>query len=71
MKWEKLEFFGDSIKIFFFVFIDLSKEWEVRSVTYCTLKGKQVIEGEFSTGAAFAIGSNHVIEDIGGFYGRS
>ena len=35
------------------------------------MKGKEVIEGKFSTGAAFAIGSNHVIKDIGGLYGRS
>ena len=71
VKREELEFSGNTIKVFFFVFVDLSKEWKVRSVTDCTLKGKEVIEGKFSTGAAFSIGSNHVIKDIGGFDGGS
>ena len=71
VKREELEFSGDTIKVFFFVFVYLSKEWKVRSVTDCTLKGKEVIEGKFSTGAAFSIGSNHVIKDIGGFDGGS
>ena len=72
VKGKELEFSGNTIEALFFVFVDLSKEWEVQSVIDCTLKaGKEVIEGKFSTGAPFAIGSNHVIEDIDGFYGRS
>ena len=68
---KELKFSGDTIEIFFFIFVDLSKEREVVSVTNCTLKGKEVIEGKFCTGAAFAIGCNHVIKDFGGFNGGS
>ena len=43
VKGKELEFSGNAIKIFFFVLIDLSKEWEVLSVTCCTLKGKRLL----------------------------
>ena len=69
VKGKELEFGGNTIEIFFFVLVDLSKEREVLNVTDCTLKGKEVIEGKFCTGAAFAIGCNHVIKDFGGFNG--
>ena len=69
VKGKELKFSGNTVEIFFFILVDLSKEREGLSVTDCALKGKEVIEGKFSTGAAFAIGCNHVIKDFGGFNG--
>ena len=71
MERKELELGGDAIKVFLLVFIYLSKEWKIWSVTYCTLEGtKKVIEGEFCTGSALVvIGSDHMIKNVGGFNG--
>jgi hypothetical protein len=44
VEWKELEFVGDAIKVFFFVFIDVGKD--VIVIVTCIFNGEDVVEGE-------------------------
>jgi hypothetical protein len=65
MKWEELEFSGDAIKVFLFVFINMSNERLLLLIEL--FKSEEVVKSEISTVFARTISSNRVIKYIKAF----
>ena len=66
-KWDKLEFRGETIKVFFFVFVDVCKEGVVGGGD--AFDSKEIVDGEITAGLPRAISYDGMIKDVKLFNG--
>jgi len=57
-----LEFHGESVEVFFFVFVQLGED--ELFVSKCVLDCEEMVESEAGAGVAFAVSCNGGVEDV-------